>query len=238
MLPPRRMTVVAGAVWTPDPATGTMRRYALDSGQPTAAIDQPVAEVAATADALWTVSTNSFRNAWSLDRRDPITGAVVASAPVRQGGVTAGSEGVWYADGSLAGGRLSRVDPATLALGGSFDVDLPQHSDELVTTGGRVWWIGRDDLTSLDLTDGRVAVAPLPGNPEAMAADATGLWTTHGQEAVVRRIEGGRVVRTVDVPEGYWDVALTTDGAVWLAGRGPGGAAPQVIRLDPAATGG
>jgi hypothetical protein len=237
-LPPRRMTVVAGGVWTPDPATGTLRRYALDGGRPTASIDQPVTEMVATADALWTVSTNSFRNAWSLDRRDPTTGAVEASAPVRQGGVTAGTRSVWYADGSLAGGRLSRVDPATLALGGSFDVDLPQHSDELFTTGGRVWWIGRDGLLSLDLADGRVAAADLPGAPDAVAADATGLWATSAREAVARRIEGDRVVRTVDLPEGWWEVALTTDGAVWLAGTGPEGVEPQVIRLDPTATGG
>ena len=64
------------------------------------------------------------------------------------------------------------------------------------------------------------------------------MWTVHEQEAVARRIEGGRVVRTVDLPDGSWHVAVTTDGAVWLAGPGATGQEPRIVRLDPAVTAG
>ena len=46
------------------------------------------------------------------------------------------------------------------------------------------------------------------------------------------------MVRTVDVPDGWWDVAITADGAVWLAGAGATGDDPRVIRLDPTVTAG
>ena len=86
-------------------------------------------------------------------------------------------------------------------------------------------------------TDGWAPV-DLPSPPDAVAGDATGVWTVHEQEAVARRVEGDRVVRTVDLPDGWWDVAVTADGAVWLAGPGAAGDEPRVVRLDPAVTAG
>ncbi|MGH9212878.1 MAG: hypothetical protein ACRD2C_19740 [Acidimicrobiales bacterium] len=182
-------------------------------------------------------STNPFHTSYALDKRDPATGAVLASTPVERGAIVVGPTEVWYADATLAGGRLARVDPTTLAVGEPFDVDIPLFDEDLVATEDRVWWLDTQGLMSIDLANGRAGLVDLPSAPQAVAGDATGVWTVHEQEAVARRIEGDRVVRTVDLPDGSWDVAVTADGAVWLAGRGVAGDdEPRNVRLDPAVT--
>lgn len=109
--------VVADGVWMVDPATGAVSRFELADGTRTATIAEPLDDMAAGPDALWMVSTNAFRSGYALDKRDPVTGAVLASTPVERGLVVVGPTGVWYVDATLAGGRLTRVDPTTLALG-------------------------------------------------------------------------------------------------------------------------
>jgi hypothetical protein len=230
--------VVAGGVWAVDAATGVVSRFELDGGARTATIAEPLDSMAAGPDALWTVSTNAFRTGYSLDRRDPVTGEVVARTRVERGVITVGPTEVWYADATLAGGRLGRVDPATAAVGEPFGVDLPLFGEDIVTTDGRVWWLDLHDLMAIDLESGRVGPVDLPSTPGAVAGDATGVWTVHEYEAVARRIEGGQVVRTVDLPEGWWRPVVAADGAVWLGGRGPEGDEPRVVRLDPAVTAG
>jgi hypothetical protein len=232
----RILAVVADGVWMVDPATGAVSRFELGDGTRTATIDQPLDSVAAGPDALWTVSTNPFHTGYALDKRDPVTGAVLASTPVERGAVAVGPTEVWYADATLAGGRLARVDLTTLAVGEPFDVDIPLFGEDLVATEDRVWWLDTQSLMSIELASGRAGPIDLPSAPEAVASDATGVWTVHEQEAVARRIEGDRVVRTVDLPDGWWDVAVTADGAVWLAGRGAAGDEPRIVRLDPAVT--
>lgn len=234
----RELAVVADGVWMVDPATGAVGRFELADGARTATIDQPLDVMAAGPEALWTVSTDPSRSSYALDKRDPTTGAVLASTPVERGVILVGPTDVWYADATLAGGRLARIDPTTLAVGEPFDVDLPLFGEDLVVTGDRVWWLDTHGLMSIELDGGRVGAVDLPSAPDAVGADATGVWTVHEQEAVARRIEGDRVVRTVDVPDGWWDVTVTADGAVWLAGRGPDGDEPSVVRLDPAVTAG
>jgi hypothetical protein len=235
---PGEMAVVADGVWMVDPAVGALSRFELADGARTATIAQPIDSIAAGPDALWTVSTNAFRSGYALDKRDPTTGAVLASTPVQRGVIAVGPTNVWYGDATLAGGRLARVDPVTLALGEPFAADIPLVGGGLVVTEDRAWWVATEGLMSLDLASGRVGPADLPSRPDEVAADATGVWTSHSQEAVVRRIEGDRVVRTVDVPDGWWEVAVTTDGAVWLSGSGATGDAPRAIRLDPTVTAG
>lgn len=234
----REMAVVADGVWMVDPATGAVSRFELADGTRTATIAEPLDDIAAGPDALWTVSTNAFRTGYALDKRDPVTGAVLASTPVERGAIAAGPTDVWYADSTLAGGRLGPVDPTTLEVGERFDVDIPLYGDDLVTTEDRVWWLDVQGLTSIDLASGRVGPVDLPSDADAVAGDATGVWTTHEQESVARRVEGDRVVRVVDIPDGWWDVAVAADGGVWLAGRGSADDGPRIIRLDPAATGG
>ena len=232
------LAVTADGVWTVDPATGAVSRFELADGSRTATIDQPLDSMAAGPDVLWTVSTNPFRTGYALDKRDPVTGAVLVSSPVLRGAIAVGPTDVWYVDATFAGGRLARVDPTTLAVGEPFDVDIPGYGDEAVATDDRVWWLDAHGLMSIQLADGRVAPVDLPSPPDAVAGDATGVWTVHEQEAVARRVEGGRVVRTVDLPDGWWDVAVTADGAVWLAGPGAAGDEPRIVRLDPAVTAG
>lgn len=229
--------VVADGVWTVDPATGLVTRFELADGARSATIDVPLDRITASPDALWTVSTNAFRSGFALDKRDPVTGDVVASTPVERGAIIAGPTDVWYADATLAGGRVAPVDPTTLAFGERVAVDIPLHDDELVHTGDRIWWLGPEGLFAVDLMTGHVGLFDLHTTPDGFAGDPGGVWTVHEQEAVARRIEGGRVVRTVDIPDGWWNVAVTADGAVWLYGDGAPDDEWSIVRLDPAVTG-
>lgn len=231
------LEVVADGVWTIDPSTGLVTRFELADGARSATIDVPLDRIAAGPDALWTVSTNAFRSGFALDKRDPVTGAVVASTPVERGAIVAGPTDVWYADATLAGGRVAPIDPATLALGERVPVDIPLHDDDLVHTGDRVWWLGTEGLMAVDLMTGHVGPFDLRTTPDEVAGDPSGVWTVHEREAVARRIEGGQVVRTVDIPDGWWSVVVTADGAVWLCGDGGPDDEWSIVRLDPAVTG-
>ena len=232
--------VVADGVWMVDPATGAVSRFELADGTRTATLAEPLDDMAAAPDALWTVSTNAFHSGYALDKRDPVTGAVLASTPVERGTIVAGptDADVWYVDATLAGGRLTRVDSTTLAFGEVFEVDISQYDGDPVASQDHVWWLDRQTLMSIDLASGQVDPVDLPSRPWAMAADATGVWVLHEQEAVARRVENGQVVRTVDLPDPGWDVAVTADGAVWLASGDAAGGEPGVMRLDPALTAG
>lgn len=234
----QEMAVVADGVWKFDPVTGSVARFELADGTRTATIAEPLATIAAESDALWTVSTDASRTGYALDKRDPVTGAVLASTPVEWGKIVAGRTDVWYADATLAGGRLSPVDPTTLALGEPFEVDISLVGEAPVASRDHVWWVDVGTLMSIDLTTGEVARVDLPSPTWAVAADATGVWAVHEQEAVVRRIEGDRVVRTVDLADGLGDVAVTADGSVWLAAGDAAGGEPGIVRLDPAVTAG
>lgn len=234
------LAVAGDGVWAVDPATGALSRFELAGGGPTASVDAPLDDVAAAPGALWTVSTNVLRSGYALDRRDPVTGAVEATVPVERGRLVAGPTDVWYADATLAGGRLWRVDPVTASLSSPLDAEIPLFGSVVVASADRVWWLdpsGRG-LMAIDLATAQVTQVDLPSVPDAIAADASGVWTFHAQEAVARRVEGGRAVRTVDVPEGWSDLAVSADGAVWLVGRGFDAPETRVVRLDPAVTGG
>jgi hypothetical protein len=234
---PTPLEVVADGVWMVDPSTGMVSRFGLADGARTATIDAPLDAIAAGPDALWTVSTNVWRSGYALDKRDPVTGAVLASTPVERGAIVVGPTDVWYADSTWAGGRLAPVDPASLALGERVAADVPLYGDELVHSGDRVWWLDTEGLMSVELATGRVGLSDLPSKPDAVAGDATGVWTVHSLEAVARRIEGDSVVRTVDIPDGWWSATVAADGAVWLHGSGAIGDEPSIVRLDPAVTG-
>lgn len=234
----QQLAVVADGVWMVDPASRVVSRFELADGARTATITDPLDHMAAGPDALWTVSTNIWASGYALDRRDPVTGAVLMSTPVERGVTATGPTDVWYVDATLAGGRLRRVDPTTLALGEPFEVDIPLYGHTPVATQDRVWWLDSERLMSIELAGGQVAPVDLPSIPVAVAGDATGVWVVHEQEAVARRIEAGRVVRTVDIPDGWWDLVVGAGGTVWLAGRDGVGGAPGIVRLDPAVTAG
>lgn len=230
------MAVVGGGVWTPDPATGVVTRFELDSGARTATIGQRLDAMAAGHDALWTVSTRPFSTDYTLERRDPVSGEVVAGTPVERGVILVGPSDVWYADATWDGGRLRRVDPATLAFGPPVAADVPLFGDDVVHTGDRVWWIELDELTAVDLTTGRVEVVDLPFRPVTFAGDAGGVWVVDNQQHIAHRIEGDRIVHTVDLPDDWWHITVSDDGAVWLNGSTDDDRW-QIVRLDPSVTG-
>jgi hypothetical protein len=237
------LAVADGGLWMTDPAAGVLSRTELADGRRTATTGVAVESVAAGEGGLWTLWNDEPAATYRLQRRDPVTGEVLASAPVTMGRPAAGPSAVWFAYRSDTG-RVDRVDPATAAPAESHPVDaeLPgeRTDDGMVVGADRVWLLTWAGLTALDPATGEAAPVDLPTAPSAVAAtaDGRGAWTAHPRERVIRRVAaGGRVELTVDVPEGRWRPVVTADGAVWLTG-GTGDDDQRVVRVDPAATGG
>jgi hypothetical protein len=229
----RDVAVVADGAWMPVP--DGIARHELADGRITARVAGPLAGMAAGPDALWTVSTNGWDQTLTLQRRDPVTGTVVASAPVGAGSPVVGPDALWLPYGTLAGERLDRVDPVTLATVETFEIDVELPADGHAATGDQVWFLDWRRLTAVDVSSGNQEEIDLPTAPSALtAAREGGVWTIHEREAVARRIVDGEVVRIVDLPEGWWQVTTTDDGAVWLSGGRVD--VPRVVRLDPTAT--
>jgi hypothetical protein len=236
------LAVADGGLWRTDPATGVLSRTELADGRRTATTGVAVETVAAGEGGLWTLWNDEAAATYRLQHRHPVTGQVLASAPVTMGRLATGPSGVWLAYRSDTA-RVDRVDPATAAPAESHPVDteLPGEGtdDGMVAGSDRVWLLAWPGLTALDPATGELAPVDLPTKPTAVTAtaDGRGVWTAHPRERVIRRVAaGGRVERTVDVPEGRWQPIVTADGAVWLAGGT--GDDRRVVRVDPAATDG
>jgi hypothetical protein len=69
----------------------------------------------------------------------------------------------------------------------------------------------------------------LPSYIGGTAVDATGVWIAHPQESVLRRIEDGEVVMTVELEEPVGSVAFDGRGQLW------GSASSGLLRFDIAA---
>jgi hypothetical protein len=81
-----------------------------------------------------------------------------------------------------------------------------------------VWtWGYPGAVTHID-EDGTVTVAREPKRAAGIAPDATGAWVSTWNEPVVRRVEDGRVVRTVDLEEPVGEILLDDQGRLWAAG--------------------
>lgn len=242
-VPWQGVAVVAGGLWMADPGAGAVTRTELADGRQTASIDAAttvVDDAAAGHGALWTVSTDPRRRTYVLAKRDPVSGAVLATVPVARGTLVAGPGEMWVMHPTPTGQRLARIDPDTLATLETFDVevDVDQATSQVEVTEDRIWFTGPQGLTAVDPDTREQTDIDLPSDPGTMTADGNGVWVPHARESVIRRIEGTDVVRTVDVPAGWWTVATTADGAIWLAGTQVDGDGPAAIRLDPTTTGG
>ena len=111
-----------GAVWTVQPARGTVTRLDPATGEVVATVDAAAQFLAVGADSLWALDGERA----VVHRIDPATNTVTADITVNQGGmpmvsfasIEADTNAVWV---QMAGLPLAAIDPATNAVTARFD---------------------------------------------------------------------------------------------------------------------
>jgi hypothetical protein len=149
-----------------------------------------------------------------LQKIDEQTANPVQSVPIKTGRVVSGAGALWL----LGDSEVTRVDPVTLAM--SAPITVPHRTARAIGGPDALWvWEGFGKTLTAVRADGSLSTTELPSSVLGIAPDDTGAWTSHWEERVLRRIEGGRVTRTIDVGEEVYDIALDGDGRIWVATR-------------------
>ena len=247
---------VTGRVVTERPGAGTASTAAAAAATGPAAPVRPSPVVAtigtggfsydmvAGAGALWVVGSDE------VTRVDPGTDSVTAGIPVAATGsgpaaVAVGAGAVWVPVAVPA--ALWAIDPGSNKVTGRILLGSPLRGSISVSAAGNTVWVACCGETSAGFpaSSGRllrvdphrrrvVADIPLPANPAAIAADATGAWvaTADGRVLLVSR-KRNRVVTTIAAggPLGFSQTIAAGAGGVWLADPFD----EQVVRIDPKA---
>ena len=245
---------VAGRVVAERPGTGTASTATTTAATGPAAPVRPSPVVAtigtggfsydmvAGAGALWVVGSDE------VIRVDPRTDSVTARIPVAATGsgpaaVAVGAGAVWVPVAVPA--ALWAIDPGSNKVTGRIPLGGPLRGSISVSAAGNTVWVACCGETSAGFpaSSGRllrvdphrrrvVADIPLPANPAAIAADATGAWvaTADGRVLLVSR-KRNRVVTSIAAggPLGFSQTIAAGAGGVWLADPFE----EQVVRIDP-----
>jgi glutamine cyclotransferase len=169
---------------------------------------------------IWTTSTDK------IIRLDPSTGAVVARVGVGNFVIRLASDDQWIW-ATRRPGELARIDPATNALAGRFQ--LPGLPAGLAVSHGSVWVVDEasDALLKVDPGDGAVVLSiPVGESPWEVAATSDALWVADRWGSAVTEVdpERGVVVATYPVPgarpQTFWDYGdgvVAVRDVVWVA---------------------
>jgi hypothetical protein len=199
-------------------------------------------DMVAGAGALWVVGSDE------VIRVDPGTDSVRARIPVAATGsgpaaVAAGAGAVWVPVAVPA--ALWRIDPGSNKVKERIPLGGPLQGSISVSAAGDTVWVAccGEAQAGFPTSSGRllrvdphrrrvVADIPLPANPAAVAADATGAWvaTADGRVLLVSR-KRNRVVAAIDAggPLGFSQTIAVGPSGVWLADPFD----EQVVRIDP-----
>jgi len=205
----QNLAVAGGALWVT--SGSRLLRVALRTGQVTAVIPLPGAfssGVGASADGtVLVVSEASDGGLGSVQRRDPVTGALlIASHPMfgvvapRIGGIT--GSGVWVTEPTGMQGYIERFSTATMAPDPATDVTGSNGIDVRVADG--VTWVteqvnSRHDYCA-DPTTGRVlGRIPLPNPQQDDVAAVAGRYVYYLAPAGTG---AGFYLRRLSVPAG------------------------------------
>ena len=194
------------------------------------------------AGALWVVGSDE------VIRVDPGTDSVTARIPVAATGsgpaaVAVGAGAVWVPVAVPA--ALWRLDPGSNKVTGRIPLGGPLGGSISVSAAGDTVWVAccGEARAGYPGSSGRllrvdphrkrvVADIPLPADPAAVAADATGAWvaTADGRVLLVSP-KRNRVVAAVAAggPLGFSQTIAVGPGGVWLADPFD----EQVVRIDP-----
>ena len=244
---------VTGRVIAERPGTGTASTATTAATGPVApARPSPVVatigtggfsyDMVAGAGALWVVGSDQ------VTRVDPRTDSVTARIPVAATGsgpaaVAVGAGAVWVPVAVPA--ALWAIDPGSNKVTGRIPLGGPLRGSISVSAAGNTVWVAccGETTAGFPTSSGRllrvdphrrrvVADIPLPANPAAIAADATGAWvaTADGRVMLVSR-KRNRVVTTIAAGGqlGFSQTIAAGAGGVWLADPFD----EQVVRIDP-----
>jgi streptogramin lyase len=224
---PQDAVLAEGSLWVSD-FEGRVVRVDPASGRVTARIEVPgnPAGIAAGDGAIWVASPDlSPDGDGMLARIDPRSNRVVERVQVGAyvEAIAVGAGGVWLIDQHRPG--LDRIDPAT----GERTARVPfARAGAMVVGDDTTLWALGDEGTVVTVDGRSLSVDRLRGvvasgyasAEDMMAADSDGAWVVARGENKVLRIEAGRVVSQVPVPEAMGPIGLG-DGAVWVASGNP-----------------
>lgn len=168
-----------------------------------------------------------------VDRVDPATGAVVASAEIAGAGgpcqgIGVGFDSVWSCDGT----DVVRLALEPFEQVATIDAGKAASQGHLATGFDRVWVLQGDGstLAGIDPEAGVVGdPIPLPVRGHDLAVGVTGIWIVSALDDAVVVIDpsSGAVLHRIDGVAGPTALGITDD-AVWV------GASDAVHRIDEA----
>lgn len=219
---PQDAVFADGALWVTD-FTGRLIRVDPTGRKVTGRFDidgNPHA-IAAGPGGIWAISPglDGEADASLLSRIDGTSGQIVQRIRVSGyvDGLAVGAGGVWTIDRQRR--QLDRIDPAS----GGQTASVPfARGGALAATRDTLWAIAENgalvavDAATLaaDRLTGAVAFGHGPGE-NTLTAGAEGAWVVGRGDGTVLRIDGGRVVSRVPVPQARGPIALG-DGIVWV----------------------
>ncbi len=164
----------------------------------------------------------------TLSLVDPGSRRVVDSVDLG-GELCAGLGAAYDAIWSCSGADVVKVDPGSLEVTATFELDRQVLQGHLVGAFDRVWVLTGDGsrLVGIDPVTDEVAVeVDLPARCEDVAAGDAGLWLPCRADDRVLQLDPatGEVLRDIEVDN---PVGIAVDSDVWVA------AATNTVRLDP-----
>ncbi|MCW2633922.1 MAG: hypothetical protein JWQ99_289 [Blastococcus sp.] len=161
-------------------------------------------------------------------RLDPVTGAILTTAPVAGElcqGLGAGLGYIW----SCSDTDIVRIDPASGQVEATFSVSKARQQGNIVVADDRVWVLTGDGSTLLGLdavSGATTSTVSLDVRGTDLAAGAAGLWVVSSLDGQALRVDPdrGTVDRRVEGLDQPFAIAVTDQ--VWVSGG-------STVRIDP-----
>jgi hypothetical protein len=193
--PHSAIAVAGGGVWV---ANGTRRLWRIDSGNGSVtpiAVGRTVDDVAASAGAVWALSTSSA----SVVRVDPRDSSITDRIPIvgRPGlqtpspvALAASAEWVWVLNGNT--GSVTRIDASSRGVVATTQVGVDRVPSTIAAAGPTAWVANGDGtLSSIDAWTGATRVVRIADSLGRVATDGRQVWVTTA--ALDQRLPGGKI---------------------------------------------
>ncbi len=231
---PDFLTVDYGAVWVANFGTGTLDRVDPETHEVVKRIPvgDPCGAIASGFGSIWLLSCSGRPEIVRVDARtNRVAARISVTEIIPEAGIGVDESGAWAL--TAAAGELSRVDPKTNKIAGTYTV---ADGSTVVTAGFGSIWVANSNTNAVQRVDeasGQIlATIPVGQAPRFMSAGEGALWVITQGDGDVHRVdpETNEVAAVIDVGDPFsgGDVKAGL-GTVWAAtGDGP------LSRIDPA----